>query len=159
MKTLNTHKGTVVRAILEFENGIQQYIEPLHDSVGGIVLDNRKFNHASKLEISGSGTVVISDSGVSLQPFTCDSRLLRLEAFVIYPDGSTWQGSVGKDLENVFDYLWGDKLIQSMVNKEVVANFYGNYDWKKIPTTLILYGESLTGAECHREHACGKQCE
>jgi len=160
MKSLNTHKGTVVRAIIEFNDGIKEYIEPLNDSVGGIVLDSSRFSSASSIKIQPTNeTLLILEDGSINKSISSKSGIKKIEAFVIYPDGTTWQGRIDNKYDDSFAFLWSDNLIQKNTDKSTIQNFYGMFQWEKIPTTLVLFGNVRSGGNCGTGHSCGKQCD
>ncbi|KAB0462015.1 hypothetical protein [Vibrio kanaloae] len=160
MKSLNTHKGTVVRAIVEFNDGTKEFVEPLNDNVGGIVLDPTRFSSASSLTIPPTNEAfLILDNGSKSRSVSNKSGFKKIEAFVIYPDGTTWQGRIDNKYDDSFAFLWSDNLIQKNSDQSAIQSFYGTFQWEKIPTTLVLFGNVLSGGNCGTGHACGKQCE
>ena len=162
---LNTHRGTVVRATLKFENGVVDEINPLKQNIGGILFDK---NSAEKIltlksvsSFKGESWCLLETDGSihgKSKEYVKNGKIKALTVFVIYPDGTVWEGKIGGTLKNVSLLAWSDGIIHALSDSSEILKFY-KASWQETPTSIIVKGKTLE-INCSRiEHSCGKQCE
>ncbi|MEN7551844.1 hypothetical protein AAG747_28265 [Rapidithrix thailandica] len=108
---LYSHKGTLVRLILHFDNTENLLVEPLKHQAGGLVLNP---DNMETLKFPYPQISLLTDNGKPLTTFPL-SILTKIESFVIYPDGSTWEGRIFEGYEQRLHLLlWSWELVKHM---------------------------------------------
>lgn len=162
---LNTHKGTVVRAILETGNGPVE-LNPLHQNVGGLVLNRETLKGILSIpdliDSKDEGWNIVSKDGKaisSLATYSGSEELKAVKVLVVYPDGTTWEGEIGGSLKDVSLISWSDEIIRSIDDPSEVLKFY-KPTWRETPTSVVVRRGGIIEPMCVRiEHQCGKQCK
>ncbi len=162
--TLYTNKGTIIRIILTCKDGSEHLIDPLKECAAGLSLSNNfasKFISDVRIENAKELCVtLLSSDGTALKKISLNAELTEIMSFVIYPDGSTWEGNVGDNLENLGVMLWSPSLISSINDSAISDNFFRSNHWVKTPTSLMAWHDGISLMGCSRiEHTCGKLCD
>jgi hypothetical protein len=162
---LNTHKGTVVRAILKFGNGAVEELNPLKQNIGGIVFDRS----ALKGILSITGIKSLRSDGWSLLDSAGDTHkrskeysghgsIKSVSVLVVYPDGTVWEGKIGGTLRDVSLIAWSDGIIRSLSDPSEILRFYKS-SWQETPTSIVVQKAGLEILCSRIQHTCGKQCD
>ena len=174
---LATHKGTLLRLLLELEGGDTLMIEPLHLAAGGIALRREGLALFGRRPHEDQGMYVLGLDGSIVRHLAVDAdRVSSASTFVIYPNGFTFEGRVfdAKELRLLHALVWSTDLAR------MVATPYGNEifkfgaDWPEVPTIVGLPSKTeLDGlssydsaselgvvTRCpHIEHSCPNKCD
>jgi len=163
---LNTHKGTVVRVLLKLGSGGTVELNPLKQSIGGLLFDGPSAKGTLTIKTilsskAGVWSLLDNHGGIwkRLKDYAGDDSLKSIVVLVVYPDGTVWEGKVGGNLKDVSLIAWSDEIIRSLADPSELLRFY-QPTWNATPTSIVLRKEGHIEARCPRiEHQCGKQCE
>ncbi|HCA5286885.1 TPA: hypothetical protein MW252_003002 [Acinetobacter nosocomialis] len=142
--SLNSHKGIPVRIFFELNSGAKLLIDPLKYGAGGIVLNS---TNASKIllnePLSDCKISLISNFGKVIKTYSLEQEefIHKIEFFIIYPDGSTWQGKIlEKNAWNISFLVWSWKLARKLnLNGNVNEIFGMSLNWPEVPTAIAFY--------------------
>lgn len=157
---LNSHKGTIIhlRIIFKDENFID--IEPLKDNIGGIIFNSEGIFNNLEINNLKKDYISLINENSEVVDNIIKKDIKGIEPFVIYPDGSIWNGNVGSNYNLLNMMLWSDNLIHNCKNKNIVNDYYKNSTWWDTPSSILLFQDEETLTPCSRiVHTCGKQCE
>jgi len=160
--SLYSHKGTPVRYYLEFSDNSNALIEPLRTRSGGIVFNNALANKILNINglLDNTISLIGNDESVTKSiDFPDGVHLTRIEATVIYPDGSTWEGQIAKGCERCIGMLiWSWDLAHRVHAPDKRSHFGFSLPWNEVPTTVAFFIDDTTVVECGHQHACPKMC-
>jgi len=162
---LNTHKGTVVRAILKFEGGAVEELNPLKQDVGGIVFDQGSLKNILSIKgvkslKSDAWTLLdsVGDGHKKSKEYSAHGSIKSVTVLVVYPDGTVWEGRVGGSLKGVSLIAWSDGIIRSLSDPSEILRFYKT-SWQETPTSIVVKKSGLEILCSRIQHTCGKQCD
>jgi hypothetical protein len=163
---LNTHKGTVVRVTLKLDSGNSVELNPLKQSIGGLVFDGPSLKGVVTLKPlfsskAGEWSLLNSHGSIwkRLKDYADGGALKSIVVLVVYPDGTVWEGKIGGNLKDVSLIAWSDEIIRSLVDPSEILRFY-QPTWSATPTSIVVRkGGGIKPMCAHIEHSCGKQCE
>lgn len=142
-------KGTPIRLVFELSNGKFVLINPLEYSSVGLII-----NHPTNLNLGTIDLVDETNKIVASIELNKETRIIKIESFVLYPDGSTWTGRILNEKEsNIEKMIWSKTLSDNLNLKEISSQFI-NEDWRKTPTIISIYSDLICG-DCTRiSHTC-----
>jgi hypothetical protein len=139
-------------------------LNPLIDGISGFVRRLPSINDI--IDFSGNSVVVGDDTliclddearQISVVQFGAGDELSGINSLVLYPDGSTWEGMIGKNVPDEKAMLWSPTLAR-LLKIPLISPWKHTGDWKAVPTAALITNV-LTGGCAQIEHTCGKQCE
>ena len=162
LPALSSQKGTPVRLFFELESGDKLVVEPLRYNAGGLVLKAAGIADLvpGVAEELPSFALLGHDGKVAKEfPVSADA-ITSIEAFVIYPNGATWEGRIFEGKENDLRMLiWSWELGHRLHIEDKEKIFGLNLAWPDVPTTVgVLSHQAVAGCPWI-EHSCPKQCD
>lgn len=156
---LFSHKGTPIRLILAFASGDEFVVEPLKSNAGGLVL---KADEIAPLLPGDLGetpflSLLGHDGKIVERPHTHAPTvpIASIEAFVIYPNGATWEGSIFEGKENECSLLiWSWDLGRRLNINDKKRALGLTLDWPDVPTTVGVLSDHAAMACAYIEHTC-----
>lgn len=159
---LSSQKGTPVRFFFELESGENLIIEPLRYNAGGLILKATEVleilpdvsGEPSSLSLLGHNGNVQKVFPIGMAPIS------NIEAFVIYPNGATWEGRIFEGQENDLSMLVWSWELGHRLNIEDKDDVFGlKLTWPDVPTTVGIISNLIIAGCPWVEHSCPKQCD
>lgn len=157
--SLFSHKGTPIRFLITFNSGEKISISPLQYQAAAIAFNN-SVSGILPLPIPKGKISIINHAGNVISSFeiTTGGKPESIQPFVIYPNGSTWEGEVFENKQNDIAMLvWSWELAHrmSLDDKNLIFGF--DKPWYEVPTTVAFMNDSSYEGVCgcvRAHHVC-----
>lgn len=183
---LYSQKGTPVRFVMTLASKERIIVEPLRYGAGGLALKSHIADRAlQRVTPRGAGSPdqaheetkdarkrandgfhlsLIANDGRAIKHFEVpNGQISEIEAFVVYPNGSTWQGRIFEGQERELGMLiWSWDLGRRLYIDDVDKTFGLNLAWPNVPTTVGILDDGATVEVCgcrFAHHSCPNQCD
>lgn len=155
---ISDKKGNIIRLLIEHENKSKDIINPLKEKIAGISFSsdflNKIFEIPNPIDVNNDELTLINSEGKKIRNMDIKSKITKIIAFVLYPDGTTWEGNISNKIDDIGLLIWEDNITSLIKNKKIVKNFLFENIWEDRPTTLIIrYNKESRGYQT--QTACG----
>lgn len=156
--SLLSHKGTLIRLRITFANDERISIEPLRYAAGGLILKSTAAKALIDIpdEYGATQLALLGHDGRCVRTFSVPSNPepKAFESFVVYPNGSTFQGAI---LENQAAtpalLIWSTELVRRMKVENDRKVFTASH-WSEVPT-IVSFIDATQHILCMwKEHSC-----
>ena len=155
--SLLSHKGTLIRLRIAFDNGDRTSVEPLRYDAGGLILNAQEAGHVIDLpeRLATDRYALLKHDGSVARQFTAPGRSkpVGFETFVVYPNGGTFEGPALEGLACPAVILWSTELARLMRSDSDRRSFVADH-WTAVPTIVAFFDDKMQPMCPWIEHSC-----